>query len=158
MSRCSLLISFILMGCAVRTTPNIEVFGEVTDASGDNKLIHRVIERPHPKPEHGRKAFDFHSLAWEVRAGDAWTQRVVISQKEFERDGPRRWVSELYSLDPAAGTAIIKVGEELPPDALGVVHVEYSWREWVLVGNREIRKLRVCTEPFEPFEAKTGDR
>src|SRR3712207_7432414 len=26
-----------------------------------------------------RKAYDFHSLVWEVRAGDAWAQRVAIA-------------------------------------------------------------------------------
>lgn len=106
--------------------PNIEAFGEVTDTAGDHRLALRFIEWPLPKPEPGRKAYDFHSLVWEVRAGYAWGERVVITREDFERGAPRRWVSELYSIDPAAGTAIIKVGEEQPPDAQGAVDVEYT--------------------------------
>jgi hypothetical protein len=137
--------------------PNITTFGEVTDAAGNNRLVLRFIERPLPKPEPGRKAYDFHSLVWEVRTGDAWAERVVITREDFERGARRRWVSALHNLDPAAGTAIIKVGEEQTPDARGVVHVEYSWREWDLAGNRQVRVFRVCASPHEPFEDKGRD-
>jgi hypothetical protein len=134
--------------------PSIETFGEVTDATGSNRLLLRFVERPLPMPEPGQKAYDFHSLVWEVRAEDAWAERAVITQEDFVRGSPRRWVSALHSLDPAAGTAIIQVGEDQPLDSAGAVHVEYTWREWALVGNCQVRVFRVCDDPFEPFEGK----
>jgi hypothetical protein len=134
--------------------PNITTFSDVTDPPGDNRLVLRIVERPLPKPQPDRKAYDFHSLVWEVRAGDTWAERVVIPREEFGRGVLRRWVSSLHSFDPAAGIAILKVGEEQPPDARGAVHVEYTWREWDLVGNRQVRLIRVCAEPFEQFEGK----
>jgi hypothetical protein len=28
----------------------------------------------------------------------------------------------------------------------------YSWREWDIATNREVRLLKVCADPFEPFQ------
>jgi len=143
-----------LVGCAMQPSPNITTFGKLTDSAGNNRLLLKFIELLLPKPEPHRKAYDFHSLVWEVRAGDAWAERIVITREDFERGAPRRDVSALHSIDPASGTAIIKVGEEQPHDARGVMHVEYTWRAWDLFGNRQLRVFRVCAGPFEPFEGK----
>jgi hypothetical protein len=129
-----------------------ETFDEVGGSSGDDRLVLRYVEVPLPEPySSGRRAYDFHSLAWEARDGDGWAARVVITRDEFTHGSPRRWVSDLHSFDPVAGTALVRVGEEQPPDAAGSVHVEYTWREWDLVRNRQVRVLRVCGAPFEPF-------
>ena len=91
---------------------------------------------------------------WQARDGDSWADRLVLSRADFERGGARRWVTELHTFDPASGTAVCKVGEEQPADAGGAVRVEYTWREWDLANNREVRVLRVCGSPFEPLEGE----
>ena len=64
----------------------------------------------------------------------------------------RRWVSRVQSFDPATGYGIIQIGEEGPPDAAGAMHVTYSWREWDVANNQEVRMIRICQDPFEPFD------
>src|SRR5687767_494747 len=140
----------------MQPTPNIETFGEIVDTAGQNRLLLRSVERLLPNLPAGAKAYDFHSLVWEVRERDSWIQRTVIPQSDFARDGSRRWVAELHRFDPSNGTAIIRVGEEQPPEAGGHVHVEYSWREWDLNQNREIRVIRHCADPFEPYDLFGG--
>jgi hypothetical protein len=62
-------------------------------------------------------------------------------------------VSEIYNLDPATGTSIIKVAEMAPTnDVKGLV--TYSWREWCITNNQQVRILRICKEPFEPFQGR----
>ncbi len=107
---------------------------------------------PSPNMKPGMKAYDFHSLAWDIREGDVWTQRFAISREDFERGAPRRWVSALHSIDSTTGTAILKVAESQPPDAKGSVHFEYSCREWDLLHNQQLRMIRVCVNPFELYE------
>jgi hypothetical protein len=153
MRRYPLLTCLLLAGCSMQPAPNIMTFGEVTDAAGSNRLGLRLVERPLPRSEADGKAYDFHSLVWEVREGDAWSERLVITQADFQRGaGRRRWVSDLHSLDPASGLAVLQVGEEQPPDARGAVRAEYSWREWDLAHNREVRVLRVCQSSFENLD------
>jgi len=79
-------------------------------------------------------------------------------EADFQRNSDReRWVCALDTFDPAAGRAIIKVCEmELPPDKAGPGGFRrciYSWREWDLLANCEVKMLRVCEEPFEEYEA-----
>lgn len=102
-----------------------------------------------------RQSFEFDSLVWRTNVLGAWRNRVVITEQAFQAGGPRdRWVSQLHSFDATNGTAIIKVAEEsLPrPFAGGVrVDVVYSWREWNILTNGEIRLIRICADPFEKF-------
>lgn len=140
----------------MQDSPNIETFGELVDTAGDNRLLLRFVERLLPSLAPGQKAYDFHSLVWEVRDGDNWTQRTVIPQADFARGGPRRWVAELFRFDSTTGTAIVRIGEEQPVEAGGCMHVEYSWREWDLNHNREISVIRHCAEPFEPYDLFGG--
>lgn len=62
-------------------------------------------------------------------------------------------MNELHQFDPNSGFAIIKVGEYKPTGSPGAFRVEYSWREWNIAKNRQVRLLRLCG-PFEPFEGK----
>jgi hypothetical protein len=130
----------------------ITAFAEVLDEIGTNRLILRFVQSPLPTSRPEQKAYDFHSLAWEVRSGDDWTERLVISRADFERDGVRRWVSALFSLNSDAGTAIIQVAEEQPRDSQGVVSIGYSWQQWDLVCKSPVSVLRACADPFEPFD------
>jgi hypothetical protein len=134
--------------------PNIETFGEVTDANGRNRLLLRFVEGPNPELRPGLKGYNFHSIVWEVRDGDTWKERVVITQEDFQRGAAQRWVNELHSLDPSIGSAIIKVAEGQPPDERGGVSFEYFWREWDLLRNQQIRVLRDCDYPFAPLQGK----
>ena len=59
------------------------------------------------------------------------------------------------SFDPASGHAIIKVGEMgLPPYDAGpdFRRCIYSWQEWDLLVNSELRVVRVCEDSFEEYE------
>jgi hypothetical protein len=142
------LFGLLLAGCG-SADPVVTTFDEVAGPDGTDRLVLRFVAVP-TDGEAAVEAFDFHSVAWEVRDGDAWTERAVITAADFQRGaGERRSVSALHSLDAARGLAVLQVGEEQPPDARGRVSVQYTWREWDLVHNREVRVLRVCQTPFE---------
>jgi hypothetical protein len=117
----------------------------ITHESGTHRLtIHFAAE------SQGR---NFHSLAWEVFAGSRWSDHVVISREVFQAPTRhRRWISNLHSFDPDAGRAIIQIAEGDVPIGVLPVHYTYSWREWDLLHNRELRLLSVCTRPFDKYE------
>src|SRR5215510_11378225 len=99
----------------------------------------------------------FRALIWSSGHDTDWRCRAVITQTDFQGNNDReRWVQELHSFDPATGRAIIRVGEmEVPADKPGPDGFRrciYSWREWDLLANREVRVLRVCESPFEEYE------
>ncbi len=148
----------LLWGCAVAPNQKVEVFGKVTDETGDHQLVLRFVEVELPNRNEG-KAYDFYSLAWEVKDGAKWTGKVVISRADFQKGSQRRrCVSKLQSFDPSIGRAILQIGEEGPRDDAGTMHVTYSWREWDVANNQEVRMIRVCDDPFESFENGKGDR
>jgi len=128
-----------------------EVIREIMDDS-ENHLTLRFVEIPQPKrinipgirmPD--EKFYDFHSLVWDIRCGSVWQRKATITQDDLEVDGTRLWVSDLHSLDARNGTAIVKVAE-------GDWHVTYSWREWDLCRNKELRMIKVCDCPLGPFD------
>lgn len=151
MNRSLSLACMVLMGCAA-TPSRIVTTSQAVDAGGNNRLLLRDTEQPIPDGGEGAMAYDFHSLVWEVRNGDTWTEKSVLTQADFQQgSSQKRWVNELHGFD-ANGLAIIKVGEGRPGNVPGSRHVEYSWREWDVGKNQEVRVLRVCRDPFEPFE------
>jgi hypothetical protein len=84
---------------------------------------------------------------------DNWAERVAIGSAEFQQGCERRrWVSRVHSFDPSTGRAFIQVGECWPGIAPTVEYAVYSWREWDLTHNQEVRLIRVCGSPFEPFD------
>src|SRR3954468_17719028 len=90
----------------------------------------------------------FRALVWSSEQGVDWLCRVVITETDFQRGSDKeRSVHDLHSFDPAAGYAIIKVGEmEVPANKAGPRGFRrclYSWREWDLSSNCELRVLRV---------------
>jgi len=99
----------------------------------------------------------FRALIWSSEHGRDWEWRAVVTQAEFQHGSDkRRWVSSLHSLDAATGHAIIQIGENEVPFGEGiageVVRCVYSWREWDLLSNREVRLLRVCEDPHEKYD------
>jgi hypothetical protein len=129
---------------------------EVTDSTGSNRLarIDRDVSSAMDSLQ-SRRSFDFDSLVWRTNAGGTWHDHIVITEAAFQGGSARRrWVNQIHSLDAAKGTAIIKIGEESPPRAVGggiQVDVVYSWREWSLLTNGEIRTIQVCADPFEKY-------
>lgn len=151
--RIAISVLFLLLcGCSSKRV----VQEEVTDSTGSNRLA-RVDRDDSSLMDFlkSRRSFDFDSLVWRTNAAGAWYDHIVISAAAFQAGSSRRrWVSEIHSLDATKGTAIIKVGEETPPRAIGGgirIDVVYSWREWSLLTNGEVQVFSVCSDPFEKF-------
>ena len=84
--------------------------------------------------------------------GATWQEHVVISAEVFQAGGVhRRWISELHDLDATKGLAIIKVAEGDAPEGSPAIRYVYTWREWDLITNREVRLIRTCSDPLEIF-------
>ncbi|SRR5258708_33300800 len=141
-------LCLLLCGCNSRVTQE-----EVTDSTGSNRLARndRKIGSVADALQ-SRRSFDFDSLVWRTNAEGAWHDRIVISQADFQNGSPRRrWVSQIHSLDATKGTAIIKVAEGDVPEGSPSIRYLYSWREWSLLTNREVRFIRTCADPFEKY-------
>jgi hypothetical protein len=141
--------SLFIWGCAMAPSSKVEEFGKVTDESGNNQLVLRFVEVDWPNKGEG-KAYDFYSLAWEAKEHGKWIVKAAISCADFQKGSQkRRWISQVQSFDPETGRAILRIGE-------GHARVTYSWREWDVANNQEVRLIRVCKNPFEPFEKDQG--
>ena len=147
----SLLLTFAITGCSHSSTDPFSA--EVADKTGNHRLVLKYASAG-VGPDVGSKAFEFESLDWETRAGASWTNRIVISKADFNAGTTNeKWVTELHSLDPITGIAVIKVAES-PPATSNNRPVTYSWREWNMTNNQQVRIVRMCSEPFEPFSGK----
>ena len=144
------LMALMLVGCRKES---VELQREIADATGTNRLaLYATV---------GRSSLsrftdcDFHSLVWREQVGTNWTARRTIDQVTFQIGSTRhRWVNDIASFDGVNGVAVIKVGEESPPIATStsiVLNVVYSWREWSMLTNMELRLLRICKDPFEKY-------
>jgi len=96
---------------------------------------------------------DFHSLVWERRIGQESVPHHTLTQDDFEwQHDYWRWVSDIHSISPEDGTAVLMLGEsdrpKHPPRGYSVI---YSWRVWDLLNNREVKKVREC-EPFDKYD------
>jgi hypothetical protein len=96
---------------------------------------------------------------------------VLLKARHFSR-GRDTWVSDVHSIDPASGVAIIQVVEnesadptELPPDVLAEARkafptlkglnyrrAQYSWVSWNLLTNERLAVLQRCKWPFEQYD------
>jgi hypothetical protein len=137
-------------GCAAKPAA-ITTLSEVVDEAGDDRVQLRYLEWP-PNAQ-GETGYDFHALVWEVRYGETWTEQFAISKADFEGGTEGRWPKEVHSFDPTTGHAILKVAENKPTGRPGAYRVEYSWREWDVAKNEQVRLIRVC-DPFESFDGK----
>ena len=118
--------------------------------SGTDRLTVKFVSRG--QMPNGGTGYDFDSLVWESKDGGVWREQVVITQQQFEAGTDRRrCVSDLHSFDPKTGNAIIKVMEDDAPKNSIRVRSVYSWREWSLRTNGEVRFFRICTDPFEKY-------
>jgi hypothetical protein len=125
--------------------PPLDLHGMVYGPNGRDRLC-LLYE---PRREHG---WDFHSIRWEEQDREDWKPRITITQEQFQADHDRRrWVSEVYSLDPQRGWCVLKVAEGDKPDGAFSIRFHYSWRTWDLLNNREIGKLKDCQSPHDPL-------
>jgi hypothetical protein len=126
---------------------------EITDSAGSNRLalINKRIWLLRDIGT-GRKSYDFHALVWRSNIEGRWRDKAIISKDAFQGGSLRkRWVIELNSLNATNGTAIIKVAEGDVPEGSTSIRYVYSWREWSLLTNGEVRFLRTCADPFEKY-------
>ena len=147
-----LTLCIVLCGCGIRRVTQ----EEISDTTGSNRLarvdqdVSSLMDRLH-----GERGFNFDSLVWRTNAGGVWRDHIVISEAAFQAGSSRRrWVSQINSLDASNGRAIIKVAEESAPQTSGgrvSFRVIYSWREWNLLTNGEVRMIRICANPFEKY-------
>lgn len=152
-----LILCLLLCGCGSKRVMQ----EEVTDSTGSNRLV-RIARIDYVRPSSSlldlfqtRRSTNFDSLVWRTNAGGAWQDYIVISDAAFQAGSPRRRrVSQIHSLDASNGTAIIQVVEESPPKRIGSgirIDTIYSWREWSLLTNGEVRLIRVCANPSEKY-------
>ena len=101
----------------------------------------------------------FHSLVWLAQEKHRWIRRAVITKKRFQGNHPtERWVSEIHSFDSESGTAIIQVAEDdQPKGASTIIHCNYSWLNWDLIGNAEIDVLQRCRFPGEGYRLEQNE-
>lgn len=127
---------------------------QATDDTGKHRLLLKYTEQPGRDESIG---YDFHSLVWETLDGSAWVQESVITRDEFQAGTDhQRWISEIDSLDPETGHAILKVAEGDNPMNARRIQISYSWREWDLRTNKEVRVIRAIANPFEPLNPTGG--
>lgn len=149
------IVCLPLCGCGPAVpVGSLETKREVASSDGTNLLS--LVDVVVGKALVGSEVdYDFHSLVWKARIGTNLVNRCIISKTAFQAGRPRiRGVSDIHSLDSIDGTAIIKVAEDSPPVTNGTTvswNTVYSWREWSLLTNGEVRVLRVCKEPFEKY-------
>lgn len=138
-----LLLCLILCSCGLGHS---RVGEPQTIQSGKDRLTLRWA------PSEIAGGFDFDAVIWETKEGEMWKQRATMTQEEFELGTDRaRWVDELHSFDPESGDAIIKVVEGDAPKGSDNVSYVYSWREWNILTNGQVRMIRVCEDPFEKY-------
>ncbi|HTE91492.1 MAG TPA: hypothetical protein VK639_21260 [Terriglobales bacterium] len=132
---------------------NVTLHGMVFGPSGNDRLC-----LFHVAYEDAPGALDFHSLVWETRAEGDWRAKSTISRSDFQGSHKhRRWVSELHSIDPKEGSAIIQVGEADRPESENSFTVLYSWRRWNVATNIEIERLQDCESPFNPYRPEESE-
>ncbi len=122
----------------------IVVLAELVSLNGDDRL--RLMG------ERRGDETDFRALLLQRRAQGQWITRQEIGAAAFQGGrASRRWVSDLHSFRPHAGTAIIQVAEADWPWRGGTHMVSYSWRRWHLLENAELARLKDCASPWEPL-------
>ena len=143
-----LLLFFVACGCSTRVIDT-----EVSDSAGTNRLLLvKVVTQSANEYLSNSASYDFDSLKWQTKVGRGWRDHVVIRCSDFQGTSSRtRWVSAIQSIDPTKGTAVIKVAEGDVPAGSPTIHYAYSWREWNLVSNNEVRTIRICKDSSEKY-------
>ena len=62
------------------------------------------------------------------------------------------WVADIGRFDSTTGNIIARFGQEKPGEGDYTKIVEYSWREWSLNQNKEVKFLYVCEDIFDKYD------
>ena len=149
------VVGLLFIGCSsqavapvrVAETGNIRVTETDSTTVGHDRLV--LMKREHDLDSNKRpgwKGYDFHSIAWQRNENGEWINHLTIDERDFERDGRFPWVVSIHSFDPTTGTAVLRIGETGSPDDSGTVTATYSWREWDLNNNKEVRVIHLDAE------------
>lgn len=128
----------------------VVVIQECYDATGSHRVLLRYVRDPDSRWQ----GMNFFSISWEHKSGDLWSVKSWISEPSFrDASGHQMWVVEIHEFSRVTGIARIMVGELLPISS-GGAWAGYSWRDWDLVENVQMQKLRTCNpgEPFDGYE------
>lgn len=100
------------------------------------------------------EGFDFHSLRLDGPGASGSHKPKIITRKAFQGTHRfSRWVAGLHSVQDDGQIAILRIGESSQPiGTFSSATMNYSWRSWNLESNTEVRRLKDCSNPFEPLE------
>jgi hypothetical protein len=145
----------VFLGCSTRHEPEIRTQKQMPDGTGRHRLLLKIVETSRSPDS---VSFDFHSLVWESKDGDTWSEKSVITRADFEMGTERRRrITDLHSFDAAKGIAVVKVFEEEAREADGPMQYEVSWREWDLVNNRQVQFWRDRSGGANTYEQTVAD-
>ena len=93
------------------------------------------------------KGKDNYALEWENKINGKWRLlRIITKQEIYNELKYEGWFSDIDSLKPESGSAILKIAEYGQQDGdLRVIN--YSYREWDLINNKEVKYIRQCNYP-----------
>ncbi len=143
------LILLLVVGCNSRRKRE-GLNDVIADTTGKHEL---VLERTRAEITPGQHfGHEFKSLVWRFKQAGEWKEKIRITHSDFQSGfNHRRGIVEVHDFDPASGIAIVKVAEADAPSEAKRTRFVYSWREWSLLTNAEIRLLRTCGDPFEKY-------
>ena len=151
----ALLFTVLLGAIAISdvTPPDKEVLNETKT---ERLTLYHVATEPESSSAPGVYrtvvGYDFHSLVWRTRRQTGWVKRAEITKDDFQQGTDhRRWIDDTHCVDAKTGYAILKVVEGDVPISASKVHYVRTWREWDMQHNREVRTIRTCKEPNEPY-------
>jgi hypothetical protein len=144
------MLALLLCGCSPSSYRS-PFSQEIVDKANANRLLLEYTQSGLIR--FGSPKYEFDSLSWQTNNGSEWVNRVVLTRAEFQGIGHRdRWINGIYGINPTNSIAIIRVAEADAPANSRIIHYVYSWREWNLVTNGEVRLLRSCANPFETYQ------
>lgn len=145
-----LIVAVLVCGCGPTSRRN-PFSQEVTHTNGTDRLLLNY-ERVGPRLLSSQD-FEFISLVWQTKTSSNWVTKITISNAAFQgTNRTERWISGIDSFDPTSGVAIIRVAEADAPLNSKTINYVYSWREWNLLTNGEVRLLSICKTPFEKYQ------
>lgn len=91
-----------------------------------------------------------YSLKWERKTEGTWKPYIYLPKNQFTKlfkyGG---FFTDIESIDPQRNIATIKIAEWDAPKG-GARSVDYSWREWDIRNNKEVKLTREIKYP-KPF-------
>ncbi len=145
MRLCTLFLVVVFAGCNRTTVQTIAV---VESATGTDRLVLKGLENA---GYYKRDETNPPRIVWQRDDDGLWVDYVTITDDDFPRG---LWIARIHSFDPITGIAVLRIQEVnvLETSDNNEREITYSWREWDLRTNKEVRFIRVSDDPTEPFE------